>query len=131
MKKFFLLIILVITLISCGSVGNNTDIINPDAEYLYFFGATCPHCQELNKRVKDEDLFSKISVEKREVYFNEENREIFSQLTQELELKEWETGVPFVYDTVNKTHVVWVDQALEMFKSRLNESTTGEQVPSQ
>ncbi len=124
MKKLIILVTLFIGLTSCGTVGNNTDIINPDAEYLYFFGATCPHCQELNKRINDEDLFSEVSVEKREVYFNDDNREIFSELTKELGLKEWETWVPFVYDKISKTHAVWVDPALELFKSRLNWAAT-------
>lgn len=105
-------------LVSCGNQ-NSTDIINPDAEFQYFFGATCPHCQELNEAVKNEDLFSKISVEKREVYYNTQNRDIFLALTKELGLSEKDTGVPFVYDTISGKHAVGVGPALELFKSRL------------
>jgi len=98
MKKIaFILLAGLFILTSCGK-SNSTDIINPDAEYLYFFGATCPHCQELNRLVEEEDLFSKISVEKREVYFNNENREIFLKLVEEI--KPERDGVPFVYDKI-------------------------------
>jgi len=71
LKKILLFSMIPLILVGCGENNNGTDIINPDAEFLYFFGATCPHCQELNAKVKEEDLFSQISVEKREVYFNE------------------------------------------------------------
>lgn len=106
---------------SCGS-SSSVDIINPDAEFRYFYGATCPHCQELNEAVKSEDLFSKISVEKREVYYNVANRDAFLALTKELGLSEKDTGVPFVYDKISGKHAVGVGPALELFKSRLGVS---------
>lgn len=119
-KVIFTLIASLFILASCGGNGKSNDIINKNAEYLYFFGATCPHCQELNAKVTAEDLFSKIEVEKREVYFNNANREIFLAVTKELGLKESEVGVPFVYDKVSGEYSIGVEPALELFKSRLN-----------
>jgi hypothetical protein len=91
MKKiiFFIVGCALVLLSSCGQ--SSVDIINPDAEFRYFYGATCPHCQELNGLVEDEDLFSKIAVEKREVYYNTENRDAFLALTTELGLSQKET----------------------------------------
>lgn len=121
MKKIiWILIVSLIFLASCGK-SNSTDIINPDAEYLYFFGATCPHCQELNRMVEEEDLFSKIAVEKREVYFNNTNRDIFLKLVQEIQPER--DGVPFVYDKVTWQVAVGVEPAFALFKSRLNTQT--------
>lgn len=131
MKKILLFLALTLWLMSCGTVGNNTDIINPDAEYLYFFWATCPHCQELNKQVKEQDIFSQITVEKREVYFNDANRELFQAKVKELGLDEWGTGVPFVYDTVSGEHAVGVDPAMALFKSRLNQEEIPEEVSAE
>lgn len=119
MKKILLsLLASSFLLLSCGG-NTGTDIINPDAEFLYFYGWSCPHCQELNTHVQEENLFSKISVEKREVYANTINRDKFLALTKELGLSEKETGVPFVYDTITKKYAVGVEPALELFKSRL------------
>lgn len=124
MKKIlFSLLSLSFFLFSCGSSGSSVDIINPDAEYQYFYGATCPHCQELNGFVQDEDLFSKISVEKKEVYFNDANRDEFLALTKKLGLSEKETGVPFVYDKISGKHAVGAEPALNLFKSRLENNT--------
>lgn len=120
MKKILLLAALFLWLASCGTVGNNTDIINPEAEYLYFFWATCPHCQELNKILNEQDLYSQVSIEKREVWYNEENQKLFQDKVLELWLKESETGVPFIYDTVTGEHAIGVDPALQLLKSRLN-----------
>ncbi len=122
MKKIlFAAIISLIFLTSCADTAS-PDIINPDAEYLYFFGATCPHCQELNSKVQEEDLFSKIAVEKREVYFNNGNRERFLALTKKLKIEN--AGVPFVYDKVSQSYAIGVEDALKMFKNRLDTITS-------
>ncbi len=120
MKKILGLIIATIFILtSCGEKAP-MDIINPDAEYKYFFWATCPHCQELNRIAESRDLYSKISIEKREVYQNTENREIFLQLIEELEPES--DGVPFVYDTVTGKVAVGVKPALELMTSRLGQT---------
>jgi len=98
MKKILsILCVSLFLLVSCGN-RPPLDIINPEAEYRYFFGATCPHCQELNAIAQERDLYSKISIEKREVYNNSENQAIFLELIEEIDAES--SGVPFVYDTV-------------------------------
>jgi len=120
MKKILAsLLVSLFLLISCSD-RPPVDIINPDAEYLYFYGATCPHCQELNRIAEERDLYSQISVEKREVYQNPENRDIFLALIEEIQPRsDW---VPFVYDTVTGEVAVWVRPALEMMTSRLGQT---------
>jgi len=126
MKKITLaLIAALFILASCGKSAP-VDIINPDAEYLYFFGATCPHCQELNRLAEEEDLYSKIAIEKREVYFNNENREAFLKLVEEI--KPERDGVPFVYDKITGEYAVGVEPALEMFKNRLNATISPKEI---
>lgn len=120
MKKILsILIVSLFILVSCWDKAS-VDIINPDAEYLYFFGATCPHCQELNRIAEERDLYSKIPVEKREVYQNAENRDIFLALIEEIQPDS--DGVPFVYDKVTGEVAVWVRPALEMMTSRLGQA---------
>ena len=117
MKKLLLLIVSAVFILSACSERTPVDIINPEAEYRYFYWASCPHCQELNRIAESRDLYSQISIEKREVYNNAENREIFLKLIEEIEPRsDW---VPFVYDTVTGEVAVWVRPALEMMTSRL------------
>lgn len=122
MKKILgVLLLWLFILTSCGTK-QSADIINPDADLLYFYGATCPHCQELNRRVEAEDLFSKISVEKREVYYNEANRQMFLDIIEKTKAER--NGVPFVYDKNTGKYVVWVEPAFELFKSYVDKKTT-------
>lgn len=121
MKK--ILSFLLVSLFLLTSCGNRPplDIINPDAEYLYFYGITCPHCQELNAIAEERNLYSQISIEKREVYNNAENRDIFLELIKDIQPDS--DGVPFVYDRLTWEVAVWVRPALEMMTARLWQST--------
>ncbi len=101
-------------LVSCSGT-NSADIINPDSDFLYFYWATCPHCQELNRMVEEEDLFSKVSVEKREVFFNNENRELFLATTNALGLNESEVGVPFVLNRKTWEYAIGTQPAYNLF----------------
>ncbi len=106
-------------LVSCGS-NSTVDIINPDADFLYFYGATCPHCQDLNKQIEELDLLNKVSIEKREVYYNNGNRWLFLETAKKAGLKEDDVWVPFVYDKATGEHAVWVWPALELFNTRVD-----------
>lgn len=119
MKKFLLLLIAWIFLISCTSEKSSTDIVNPDAEFLYFYWATCPHCQELNRMLEEGDYLSKISLEKREVYYNDVNRDSFLEVTQKLGLSEKDTWVPFVLEKSTGKFVTGVTPAFELLTSKL------------
>jgi len=126
MKKILsLLIASLFILTSCGD-RPPLDIINPDAEYLYFYGITCPHCQELNRIAEERDLYSQISIEKREVYNNAENRDIFLELIKDIQPDS--DGVPFVYDRVTGEVAVWVRPALEMMTARLWQNSVSDDV---
>lgn len=121
MKKLFSLLLLLITsifLVSCWS-STSQDIINPDAQYLYFYGATCPHCQELNKKIKTAGILDQLSLEKREVYYNTENNALFLKTAKELGLKEWDFGVPFVLEKATSKYVIGVGPAFEMLSGSI------------
>lgn len=121
MKKILAVLALTLVFLSSCGKSSSVDIINPDAEYLYFFGATCPHCQELNRRLDEAELLPLIPVEKREVYFNNENREMFLALVEEIQPER--DGVPFVYDKLTGQVAVGVDPAFELLTSRLEGNT--------
>ncbi len=125
MKKIALLILSLFVLVSCGNSNSTVNIINPDADFLYFYGATCPHCQDLNEKIKEIDLYSKVSVEKREVWYNKQNQALFYETAAGLWLKESELSVPFVYNKATWKHVVGTDDAFEMLTSWIAETSTG------
>lgn len=117
MKKLLLVIVAAFILVSCG--WTQKDIINPDAEYLYFYGATCPHCIELNKQLDEADILEELSIEKREVWYNNENQKVFQEVVNQIGLDESKVWVPFVYEKSTWTHVIWTDPAFEMLSESL------------
>jgi len=121
MKKIFLGILAVIFLSSCW--GGSKDIINPDARYQYFYGATCPHCQELNKKLDAAGGVEQYSVEKREVYFNSDNNILFLQTAKDTGIDESRIGVPFVLDKETGSYAIGVDPAFNLLTG--SDNTTG------
>lgn len=117
MKKLLLIALATFLLVSCG--GTQKDIINPDAEYLYFYWATCPHCIELNKQLDEADILDQLSVEKREVWYNNDNQAAFQAIVDKIWLDESKVWVPFVYEKATWEHVVGTDQAFEMLSNSL------------
>jgi hypothetical protein len=76
MKKIIFIVALFMSLLglsACSLTPESDDIINPDADYVYFFGKTCPHCQEMNAWMAEDGTHDKHAIEKREVYFNADN----------------------------------------------------------
>lgn len=122
MKKILLWIIAIFFLTSCGG-NSNVDIINPDAQYLYFYGATCPHCQELNRKIKEVWWIEQFSIEKREVYYNAENNKLFLQTAKDLNIPEDKIGVPFILEKATSQYVIGVEPALEMLSKSLQNTS--------
>lgn len=111
MKKILLIatfLLVLFWLSGCNLSPKSDDIINPDADYVYFYGKTCPHCQELNAWMSEQGTHEKYVIEKREVYFNPENSKAFQAVTKALGLEEWSSWVPFMLRKSDKTHYIWV-----------------------
>ena len=113
MKKLLLFLGLAIALVSCTPVSD--DIINPDAEYLYFYGKTCPHCKEVNAYMAENNTHANYSIEKREVYQNSENQKMFQVVTASLGIPEGTVWVPFVVNKATWEYVIGTDPVKELF----------------
>ncbi len=98
-----------VVIASCSLTPAADDIINPEADYVYFYGKTCPHCQEMNAWMRENDTHSKFAIEKREVYFNPENSAAFTAVTNALGMEEWSAGVPFMLRKSDNEYRIWVE----------------------
>ncbi len=127
MKKILLAILSVFLLFSCSwntQTNTNTtntwseslDVINPDADYLYFYWITCPHCIKVAEYFKENDIMNKYKIEKREVWENDANDKIFQKELDDLWIKEEERGVPFMIRKSDKKHFSWDKQIIEELK---------------
>jgi len=61
-----------------------------------FYGQGCTHCALVEEYFETQDLYSKYSVEKKEIYFDRDNALLFSSLLTELGVPEKERFVPLV-----------------------------------
>ncbi len=128
MKKILLiagLLASVIWLSACSLTPASDDIINPDADYVYFFGKTCPHCQEMNAWMEENDIHSKYAIEKREVYFNPENGAAFQAVTNALWLEGW--SVPFMLRKSDNEYRIGVEPVKKLFAEAELEGITSEE----
>ncbi len=112
MKKILITFICSLFLVSCG--WGDADVINPDAKYLYFYWATCPHCQELNKKLEEVWGIEQYPVEKREVYYNKENQTAFQEIITQYNIPQKDAGVPFVLEKATGEFVVGSQPSFEM-----------------
>lgn len=71
--------------------------------FIYYYGITCPHCQELNQWMKENKIEEKLSeknikFEKKEVYNNQNNSLEMEKAAKICRLDSTFLGVPFLYD---------------------------------
>lgn len=67
---------------------------------LEFYGETCPHCVEMRPMVEKLEQELGVTVEKYEVWNNEENAKKLEEIDRGLC-----GGVPFFYNTENKKFI--------------------------
>lgn len=94
MKKFFLFTGLVLFLWCCFLLPVKAE--DNKVELKLFYGNGCPHCaleRDFLKNIKTK-YQDKISLQEYEIYYNQENAQIFSNLVKELKIET--AGVPLL-----------------------------------
>ena len=66
-------------------------------------------------------MYSLVSIEKRETYFNNDNRLLFLAATEELWIDPSRVWVPFVLDRRTREYAIWVQPILELLSTRLGQ----------
>lgn len=94
-----------------------------DTSYLYYYGQGCPHCANIDKYMKGVDGYNRINIEKKEVYFNQDNAKSMSQDAESLGIKQEELGVPFliVDNDGEKSYLIWDGPIIDHFTPILGE----------
>ena len=130
MKKIIFIVAMCLTILglnACSITPASDDMINPDADYVYFFGKTCPHCQDLNEWMAADGTHSKHDIEKREVYFNAENGAAFQAVTNALGIEEGSAGVPFMIRKSDNEYRIGVEPIKKLlWESELEDMTSDE-----
>ena len=66
-------------------------------------------------------MYSLVSIEKRETYFNNDNRLLFLAATEELWIEPSRVWVPFVLDRRTREYAIWVQPILALLSTRIGQ----------
>ncbi len=93
---------------------------NPDL--VFYWGNGCPHCENVEKWLKENNSDAKLKINYREVYYNQQNQTELTKTIQEYcpELMEaGGIGVPTGFDPVNKKCIQGDTPIIEFLSSKL------------
>lgn len=105
LKKIFFVVILCIPSIAMAS------------DYILYYWQWCSHCAKVEKYMKDNDIDN---IEKKEIYFDNENRTDFLDITEKLWIKTEDVWVPFLYikdELWDENYLIWDKPIIELFKN--------------
>ena len=119
-------------ILSCSSVFAATgDVeeslvqnIDSDINYVYYYGQGCAYCAKVDTYLTAVDAIHKIDIEKREVYFNDENRGLMAADAEKLGLDITSVGVPFlvIQEAETMSHLIGDTPIIEHFTPVLGEA---------
>jgi len=61
---------------------------------IFFWGQGCPHCAKVEQYIQKNNLDEVFNIERKEIYFNEQNREDFMRICDRYNIPLEERGVP-------------------------------------
>ena len=91
-KKLFITLSVLLVLLFITSLAKAENSQN----IYFFYGLGCPHCQIVENYFQENDLYSKYSIEKKEIYFNRENAVLYNKILDQLNYSQSNRGVPTV-----------------------------------
>lgn len=106
-----------------SEIVNNVNLTNTGSEvsnisYIYYYGQWCSHCANLDKYLKNVWAYEKLNIEKKEVYFDDANRDSMMSDGKRLWLSDSDIWVPFliVNDSWIETPIIWDGPIIEKLK---------------
>jgi cytochrome c biogenesis protein CcdA/glutaredoxin len=121
--NIFLLLLVFITSNSIFAV--QAQVKNQETIY-FFYGNGCPHCSKVEEYFQKNDIYTKYSIESKEIYFNKDNAILFNKLLDERAVPDTQRGVPTL---IVKNKVIMGDTPIiNYFESNDKNTTENERV---
>ena len=67
------------------------------SDIILFYGNGCPHCANVDNYIQENNITSKIKIDKKEVFDNKNNNNLMIKKVKECKIEGTEIGVPFFY----------------------------------
>lgn len=107
MKKIIPLILILAVVVGYFYFNSQKTVVQkfPDSEaqLILFWGDGCPHCENVKKYIKDNNLETKVKIAFKEVYLDKNNQKLLETTIQkcpEIDSSRG-IGVPLAFDTQN------------------------------
>ena len=85
---------------------------------ILFYGQDCPHCENVDEFLSQNNIEEKIKITHLEVYYNTDNQNILAQVMKKCEMQANQVGVPFLWD--GEICTVGDGPIIEYFKNAAN-----------
>jgi len=89
----------------------------PGPAVILFYGTGCPHCEIVEKYLKDNKVEEKILIEKKEVFYNKKNADEFNEKAEICGVPKEDRGVPLLWD--GSKCIVGDPDIIAFFKSKI------------
>jgi len=86
------------------------------ASYIYFYWQWCSHCAKVSSFFTKNDLEEKYKIQKKEIYYNNENRESFLDYGNKLWITESDLWVPFMVSLDDNKYFIWDKDIINHFE---------------
>ena len=123
MKKILIAVVFIAVIAFLGKKISQValpDYSDDQVDLVLYWGKGCPHCENVKKYVRDNNLDSKLKIAYREVYYDNSNQ---SRLEASLKLcPEVDTsqgiGVPMSFDPKEKKCILGDQPAIDWLKAK-------------
>lgn len=123
MKNIIIVILIVVGLAFAGKKLYQVslpDYPDTEADLVMYWGKGCPHCENVKKYVRDNNLDSKIKIAYREVYYDNGNQKKLEEtvkLCPEIDVTQG-IGVPLSFDPKEKKCILGDTPAIDWLKNK-------------
>jgi cytochrome c biogenesis protein CcdA len=96
---------------------------------IIFWGQGCPHCAKVEKFIQENGFDKIFEIERKEIYFNQKNREEFNRVCEEHNIPLMERGVPMAL--IDGNCVIGDQDIIEALKEKANQEAVNLQQESE
>ncbi len=98
LKRTLIFLFFIAIILSLGGCKKDNKLPDDSGKIIFYYSTECPHCQNVEKYVSDNNIRSIVQFEEKEVSGNEDNALQFYDKVQKCNIKPEEAGVPLLWD---------------------------------
>jgi hypothetical protein len=91
------------------------------SEIIFFYGNGCPHCALVEKFISDNNVDSKVKLDKKEVFSNQDNANLLADKAHSCGLNTDNIGVPFLWDGPTGKCIVGDTDVINYLKAKIGQ----------